>query len=143
MFKAEKKLLEFIEKHISVIGLAGFFIIGALMRLVTRNFVSEDAYNYLLGWYDDIKISKVEVKTSGSDSWTDLGAETLDYAGSGTAGTALFATLADAETGFLAQNATAIRITFGKPNNVAQYYAEIEVVGHAEQTQKDVVFLFR
>ena len=55
MFKAEKKLLEFIEKHISVIGLAGFFIIGALMRLATRNFVSEDAYNYLLGWYDDIK----------------------------------------------------------------------------------------
>lgn len=55
MFKAEKKILEFIEKHISIIGLIGFFAIGALMRLVTRNFVSEDAYNYLLGWYDDIK----------------------------------------------------------------------------------------
>ena len=55
MIKAERKLLEFIEKHISVIALAGFFIIGALMRLVSRNFVSEDAYNYLLGWYDDIK----------------------------------------------------------------------------------------
>ena len=92
------------------------------------------------GWYDDIKISKVEVKTSGSDSWTDLGAETLDYAGSGTAGTALFATLADAETGFLAQDATALRITFGKPNNVAQYYAEIEAVGHAV-AEKDVLVI--
>ncbi len=93
--------------------------------------------------YDDIKISKVEVKASGSDSWTDLGAEPLNYAGGNTAGSALFATLADAETGFLAKNATAFRITFGKPNNVAQYYAEIEAVGHAEQTKKDVVVLFR
>ena len=55
MLKAEKKLLEFIEDHISVIALCAFFIIGALMRLAVRNFVSEDAYNYLLGWYDDIK----------------------------------------------------------------------------------------
>jgi hypothetical protein len=91
------------------------------------------------GWYDDIKISKIEVKASGSDAWTDLGVETLDYAGSGTAGTALFATLADAETGFLAQNATALRITFGKPNNVAQYYAEIEAVGRAEGKKGAVV----
>lgn len=81
--------------------------------------------------YDDIKVSKVEVKTSGSDSWADLGAEPLAYAGSNAAGIALFATLADAETGFLAQNATALRITFGKPNNVAQYYAEIEAAGRA------------
>lgn len=81
--------------------------------------------------YDDIKVSKVEVKTAGSDSWADLGAEPLAYAGSNAAGIALFATLADAETGFLAQNATALRITFGKPNNVAQYYAEIEAAGHA------------
>lgn len=90
--------------------------------------------------YDDIKISKVEVKTSGSDSWTDLGAEPLSFSGSNTAGTALFATLADAETGFLAQDATALRITFGKPNNVAQYYAEIEAVGHAEP-EKDVLVI--
>ena len=91
--------------------------------------------------YDDIKISKVEVATSGADSWTDLGAEPLNYAGSNAAGTALFATLADAETGFLAQNATALRITFGKPNNVAQYYAEIEAVGQAE-TKKGKMVIF-
>ena len=80
--------------------------------------------------YDDIKISKVEVKTAGSDSWADLGVVPLDYAGGNAQGGALFATLADAETGCLGQNVTAIRITFGKPNNVAQYYAEIEAVGH-------------
>ena len=87
------------------------------------------------------KVSKVEVQASGSDAWTDLGVETLDYAGSGTAGTALFATLADAETGFLAQNATALRITFGKPNNVAQYYSEIEAVGPAEPKKRRLVIL--
>ncbi|MBR3957996.1 MAG: hypothetical protein IKJ89_09115, partial [Kiritimatiellae bacterium] len=92
-------------------------------------------------WYDDIKISKVEVKPSGSDSWTDLGVAPLDYAGSGTAGVALFATLADAEYGFLAQDVTALRITFGKPNNVAQYYAEIEAVGPKKKT--GVVILVR
>ena len=93
------------------------------------------------GWYDDIKIFKIEVTTSDPDSWTDLGVEPLVYAGSGTAGTALFAVLADAETGFLAQNATALRITFGTPNNVAQYYAEIEAVGRAE-SEKDAPVIF-
>ena len=84
------------------------------------------------GRYDDIKISKVEVKTAGSNSWTDLGVEPLDYAGSGAAGTALFATLRDLESGWLARKVTELRITFGKPNNVAQYYAEIEAVGRVE-----------
>ena len=81
------------------------------------------------GWYDDIKISKIEVKISGSDDWADLGVEPLNYTGSGTADTALSATLEDATTGFLAQNVTALRITFAAPYNVAQYYAEIEAVG--------------
>ena len=81
------------------------------------------------GWYDDIKISKIEVKTSGSDDWADFGVEPLNYTGSGTADTALSATLEDATTGFLAQNVTALRITFAAPYNVAQYYAEIEAVG--------------
>ena len=89
--------------------------------------------------YDDIKISKVEVKTAGSDSWADLGVVPLDYAGGNAQGGALFATLADAETGSLGQNVTAIRITFGKPNNVAQYYAEIEAVGHAADQKNGVI----
>ena len=92
--------------------------------------------------YDDIKISKVEVKTAGSDSWADLGVVPLDYAGGNAQGGALFATLADAETGFLGQNVTAIRITFGKPNNVAQYYAEIEAVGHAADQKNGVIIYF-
>ena len=83
------------------------------------------------GMYDDIKIAKIEVKTSGSDSWTDLGVEPLNYAGSGAANSALSATIEDDATGFLAQNVTALRITFGQQNNVAQYYAEIEAVGTA------------
>ncbi len=93
---------------------------------------------YTANWgiYDDIKISKVEVKTSGSDSWTDLCVEPLNYAGSGTAGTALSATLEDPAVGFLAQSATALRITFASPNNVAQYYAEIEAV---EKTEGGVI----
>lgn len=89
--------------------------------------------------YDDIKISKVEVKTPGSDSWMDLGAGVLNYNGSNAQGSALFATLADAETGFLGQNVTALRITFGKPNNVAQYYAEIEAVGHAADQKNGMI----
>ena len=87
------------------------------------------------GIYDDIKIAKVEVKASGSDSWTDLGVEPVNYAGSNTANTALTATIEDATAGFLAQNVTALRITFGQQNNVAQYYAEIEAVGTASGTQ--------
>ena len=94
------------------------------------------------GWYDDIKITKIEVKTSGSDAWVNLGVETIEYAGTGTTGTALFATLADAENGFLAKNVTALRITFGHPNNVAQYYAEIEAVGHAERKKGGIVIVY-
>ena len=92
--------------------------------------------------YDDIKISKVEVKTAGSDSWADLGVVPLDYAGDNAQGGALFATLADAENGFLAKNVTALRITFGHPNNVAQYYAEIEAVGHAERKNGVIVIVY-
>ena len=94
------------------------------------------------GWYDDIKITKIEVKTSASDAWVNLGVETIEYAGTGTAGTALFATLADAENGFLAKNVTALRITFGHPNNVAQYYAEIEAVGRAERKNGVMVVIY-
>ena len=94
------------------------------------------------GWYDDIKITKIEVKTSASDAWVNLGVETIEYAGTGTTGTALFATLADAENGFLAKNVTALRITFGHPNNVAQYYAEIEAVGHAERKKGVIVIVY-
>ena len=55
IFGFEKKFLEFLEKHIYIIALAGAFAVGALLRILCRNFVSEDAYNYLIGWYDDIK----------------------------------------------------------------------------------------
>lgn len=86
------------------------------------------------GMYDDIKVAKIEVKTSSLDEWADIGADAVSFAGSGSSGSALFATLSDMETGFLGQGVTAIRITFGKPNNFAQYYAEIEAVGFAEAT---------
>ena len=55
MIKLEKKILEFIEGRLFIFILAAAFIAGALLRFTSRNFVSEDAYNYLLGWYDEIK----------------------------------------------------------------------------------------
>lgn len=55
MLKAEKKLLEFIEKNVFVFVLIAAFIAGAILRLSARNFVSDDAYMYLLNWYDEIK----------------------------------------------------------------------------------------
>ncbi|MCQ2519451.1 MAG: glycosyltransferase 87 family protein [Lachnospiraceae bacterium] len=55
MFKFEKKFLEFIEKNIFFIILIAAFLAGAAIRLSVRNFVSEDAYNYLLEWYNEIK----------------------------------------------------------------------------------------
>ncbi len=57
MFKFEKKFLEFIEKNIFYVVLAAAFIAGIVIRLAVRNFVSEDAYNYLLEWYGEIKAS--------------------------------------------------------------------------------------
>lgn len=55
MIKAEKKFLEFIEKNIFIFIFVLAFLVGAVLRISARNFVSEDAYNYLLGWYDEIK----------------------------------------------------------------------------------------
>ena len=52
-------------------------------------------------------------------------------------------TLADAETGYLARNVVELKITFGAQKAaVANYYAEIEAVGHAEgKTGKMVIFV--
>lgn len=55
MFSFEKKALEFIQRHIVIFILALGFLAGIFLRLSARNFVSEDAYNYLLNWYDEIK----------------------------------------------------------------------------------------
>jgi hypothetical protein len=51
-------------------------------------------------------------------------------------------TLSDAETGYLARNVVGLKITFGAQKAaVANYYAEIEAVGHAEP-EKDVLMIF-
>ena len=84
--------------------------------------------------YDLVRHAAVEFSVADGQTVVPL-----DYAGGNAQGGALFATLADAETGFLGQNVTAIRITFGKPNNFAQYYAEIEAVGHAADQKNGVI----
>ena len=96
------------------------------------------------GMYDDIKISKIEVKTLDSDdSWEVLDVEPVDYAGSGKEGTALFATLCDIENGFIVLKATALRITFAKPINVAQYYAEIEATEYVPESKPGFTVIVR
>ena len=67
----------------------------------------------------------------------------LDYAGSGKEGTALFATLCDIENGFIVLKATALRITFAKPINVAQYYAEIEAIEYVPESKPGFTVIVR
>lgn len=55
MFSFEKKALEFIQRHIAIFILVAGFLAGVILRIAARNFVSDDAYTYLLSWYDEIK----------------------------------------------------------------------------------------
>lgn len=54
MTKVEKKVLEFIEKHVHVIFAVAVVLIGTFMRMAGRHFVSKDAGLFLLNWYDEI-----------------------------------------------------------------------------------------
>lgn len=81
--------------------------------------------------YDNIKVSDIQVKTTSSDEWTSLGCGALNYEGSNAQGIMIYAILEDAANGCLADQVTALRFVSGTPNNVAQYYAEIEAVGHS------------
>lgn len=55
MIKAEKNLLEFIERKIVAIMMAAIAIGGILVRIPLFKFVSGDMSGYLIVWYDTIK----------------------------------------------------------------------------------------
>lgn len=55
MFKFEKDLLYYIEKHLLIIVLIGISLAGFLIRFSLRKFVSGDAACDLLLWYEQIK----------------------------------------------------------------------------------------
>ena len=83
---------------------------------------------------DGISVARVQLLTRGSSRWRNLSAPSLAYCTGGSSGNwegtgASFATLADAATGFLAQNVTGVRIVFGTQDNNGAGYVEIEAVG--------------
>lgn len=86
------------------------------------------------GGRDGICVTSVEVKTSASDEWTDLGAPSVSYGvkgdDSGVVGNGtLYAFLANEDGTPLASAVTAVRIGFGAQDNDWTYYGEIEAVG--------------
>ena len=80
-------------------------------------------------YYNGISVNAVQVKFKGSTEWAALDVPTVQWTGGTQLGQT--ETLSDPETGFLAQNAVRLKITFGAQKAaVANYYAEIEAVGH-------------
>lgn len=55
MLKAERKLLEWIDRHLQLIVIVVFCILGAAIRWPLRDNVSGDSYYFLLPWYEQIK----------------------------------------------------------------------------------------
>jgi len=89
--------------------------------------------------YNGISVNAIHVKYRGSTEWEALDVPTVQWTGGTKLGQT--ETLTDAENGFLAQKAIGLKITFGTQKAaVANYYAEIEVVGHVEQ--KGMALLF-
>ena len=80
-------------------------------------------------YYNGISVNAVQVKYKDSADWEALDVPTVQWTG----GTQLGQTemLSDLENGFLAENVIGLKITFGTQKAaVANYYAEIEAVGH-------------
>lgn len=79
--------------------------------------------------YNGISINAIQVKYKGSTAWEALDVPTVQWTGGTQLGQT--ETLSDPETGILAQNVIGLKITFGAQKAaVANYYAEIEAVGH-------------
>ena len=80
-------------------------------------------------YYNGISVNAVQVKFKGSTEWAALDVPTVQKTGGTQLGQT--ETLSDLENGFLAQNAVGLKIVFGAQKAaVANYYAEIEAVGH-------------
>ena len=83
--------------------------------------------------YNGISVNAIHVKRRGSTEWVALDVPTVQWTGGTKLGQT--ETLSDAENGFLAQGVVGLKITFGAQKAaVANYYAEIEVVGYKKQT---------
>lgn len=54
MFKAEKRVVEFIEKHVTVLFCLAVLVTGCLLRIVGFHYLSDDMRLYLLKWYGRI-----------------------------------------------------------------------------------------
>ncbi|MDO4299708.1 MAG: hypothetical protein Q4C59_14775 [Lachnospiraceae bacterium] len=59
MIKAEKKMLDFVQKNSSVLFLLAVLVIGCCMRIAGFHFLSNDAKKYLLKWYDKIAVEGI------------------------------------------------------------------------------------
>ena len=82
--------------------------------------------------YNGISINAIQVKHKGSTEWETLDVPTVQWTGGTQLGQT--ETLSDPETGFLAQNVSELKIVFGAQKAaVANYYAEIEAVGHVSR----------
>lgn len=55
IFSAEQKALAFLSKHLLLIAVIAISALGLLIRYALRDFVSMDAYYFLLPWYDTMK----------------------------------------------------------------------------------------
>lgn len=84
--------------------------------------------------YTRISISAVYVKLFGSDTWTALdGSSFLDNSGR-SQNVVICASLADPDTGYLAQGVAGLKVAFGANVPLASYIVEIEAAGSAEAT---------
>ena len=84
--------------------------------------------------YTRISVSAVYVKLFGSDTWTALdGSSFLDNSGR-SQNVVICASLADPDTGYLAQGVTGLKVAFGANVPLASYIVEIEAAGSAEAT---------
>lgn len=57
MLKLERRVLEWIDRHLQIIVLAAFCLLGLLVRFPLREHLSGDAYYFLLPWYEQIKVN--------------------------------------------------------------------------------------
>ena len=55
MLKAERKILEWVEKNLWIIAIVAITIAGLAIRFVLRDFVSPDSESFLIPWYNIIK----------------------------------------------------------------------------------------
>ena len=92
--------------------------------------------------YNGISVNAIQVKVSDSSNWETLDVPTVQWAGGSKLGQT--ETLSDAETGYLARNVVGLKITFGAQKAaIANYYAEIEAVGHAERKPGEMVIFVK